>query len=168
MRPEPSEYAPFYSGYVSLVQETDILKVLVDQSLEVGAFWRSIPEELATVVHEPYRWKVRQVMEHLVDGERIFGYRLLRILRGDKTPLPGFDQHQYADACEEFPRKIATIAESFVALRLANVLQLENLPETALARTGTASGSLVSVRALAFILAGHVRHHQAVLCKRLA
>lgn len=168
MRPEPTEYAPFYSGYVSLVTETDIRKVLIEQSEEVGAFWSSIPEELASVVHEPYRWKVRQVLEHLVDGERIFGYRLLRILRGDATPLPGFDEHFYADASEEFPRKLEMITESFISLRRANILQIENLPEIALKRTGTASGSLISVGALAFILAGHVRHHDAVLRKRLA
>jgi hypothetical protein len=168
MRPEPTEYARFYSGYVSLVTETDIRKVLIEQSEEVGAFWSSIPEELASVVHEPYRWKVRQVLEHLVDGERIFGYRLLRILRGDATPLPGFDEHFYADASEEFPRKLEMITESFISLRRANILQIENLPEIALKRIGTASGSLISVGALAFILAGHVRHHDAVLRKRLA
>lgn len=167
MRPDSTEFAPFYAGYISLVSESNIEDALREQVAEVEAFWRSIPEDVASLVHEPYRWKVRQVMEHLVDGERIFGYRLLRILRGDATPLPGFDEHIYADASEEFPRTLKAITDSMVALRQANILQLENLPESAMKRTGIASGSPVSVRALAYILVGHVRHHDAVLRKRL-
>jgi hypothetical protein len=167
MRPDSTEFAPFYAGYVSLVSESDIEVALKEQVAEIELFWRSIPEDVASVVHEPYRWKVRQVLEHLVDGERIFGYRLLRILRGDETPLPGFDEHFYADASEEFPRTLKAITDSMVALRQANILQLENLSESAMKRTGTASGSRVSVRALAYILVGHVRHHDAVLRKRL-
>jgi hypothetical protein len=81
--------------------------------------------------------------------------------------LPGFDEHIYADASEEFPRTLKAITDSMVALRQANILQLENLPESAMKRTGIASGSPVSVRALAYILVGHVRHHDAVLRKRL-
>ena len=167
MRPDSEEFAPFYAGYVSLVSENDIEDALKQQVAEIEAFWRSIPEDVASVVHEPYRWKVRQVLEHLVDGERIFGYRLLRILRGDATPLPGFDEHIYADASEEYPRTLKAITDSMVALRQANILQLETLPESAMKRTGIASGSPVSVRALAYILVGHVRHHDAVLRKRL-
>ncbi len=167
MRPDSTEFAPFYAGYVSLVSESDIEASLKEQVAEIELFWRSIPEDVASVVHEPYRWKVRQVLEHLVDGERIFGYRLLRILRGDETPLPGFDEHFYADASEEFPRKLTAITDSMVALRQANILLLENLPESAMKRTGVASGSRVSVRALAYILVGHVRHHDVVLRKRL-
>lgn len=167
MRPDSTEFAPFYAGYVSLVSESNIEDALREQVAAIEAFWRSIPEDVASVVHEPYRWKVRQVLEHLVDGERIFGYRLLRILRGDTTPLPGFDEHFYADASEEYPRTLKAITDSMVALRQANILQLENLPESAMKRTGIASGSPVSVRALAYILVGHVRHHDAVLRKRL-
>ena len=120
------------------------------------------------MVHQPYTWNVRQVLDHLTYGERIFGYRLLRIARGDATALPGFDEHFYADASEESAAPLADIADMFAALRQANILLLKNLPEVAWTRMGTMSDTVISVRALAFILAGHVRHHDAILRKRLS
>ena len=102
-----------------------------------------------------------------MDGERIFGYRLLRIARADLTPLPGFDEHFFAEASEEHPAPLADIIASFDALRRANILLIRNLPEAAWNRVGTMSGSSVTVRALAYILAGHIRHHDAILRHRL-
>ena len=168
MQPKPDEYAAFYAGYVNLVPEEDVLSVLQTQLHTVSEFWRTIPESAATVVHQPYTWNVRQVLDHLTDGERIFGYRLLRIARGDATALPGFDEHFYADASEESAAPLADIADMFAALRQANILLLKNLPEVAWTRMGTMSDTVISVRALAFILAGHVRHHDAILRKRLS
>lgn len=167
MRPESTEYASFYAGYVNLVPEADILSVLQMQLDDVSQFWRTIPESSASVIHPPYSWKIRQVLDHLVDGERIFGYRLLRIARGDATPLPGFDEHFYAAASEEQPSPLSDIVESFECLRRANILLIRNLPDAAWDRAGTASGSLITPRALAWILAGHVRHHDVILRKRL-
>ena len=167
MRPEATEYASFYAGYVNLVPETDILAVLQTQLSDVSVFWRSIPESAATLIHPPYSWRIRQVLDHLVDGERIFGYRLLRIARGDMTPLPGFDEHFYAEASEECPSPLSDIVGSFEALRQANVLLIRNLADAAWDRAGTASGSRITARALAWILAGHVRHHDVILQKRL-
>ncbi len=166
-RPEPSEYAPFYAGYVACIHETDPLAVLENQWKEVVAHWRSIPETLASTVQAPYSWKVRQVLDHLNDGERIFGYRLLRIARGDKTPMESFDEDAYAIASEESPTPIAALADTFDGLRKANIVLVRHLPEEAWKRTGTMSGTSVSVRALVYILAGHVRHHQTILAKRL-
>ncbi len=125
MRPDPSEYAPYYAGYVDLVPETDILPILDSQAREVESFWRSIPENAASEVHAPYTWSIRQVLDHLVDGERIFGYRLLRISRGDSTPLSGFDEHLYAEASEENPAPLADIIDSFAGLRRANYLLIK-------------------------------------------
>ncbi len=168
MRPDPTEYASFFSGYVNLVPEADIVSVLRDQLNEIPQFWRTIPETAAAVVHPPYSWSIRQVMDHLVDGERIFGYRLLRIARGDTTPLAGFDENFYATASEEHPWPLSDIVESFASLRRANVLLIKNLSDAAWDRAGTTSGSHITVRALAWILAGHIRHHDEILRKRLA
>ena len=168
MRPEPTEYASFYAGYVDKVPELEILPVLEAQLQDVVAFWRKIPEGLANVVHAPYTWKVRQVLDHLVDGERIFGYRLLRIARGDTTPLEGFDEDAYALASEEYPAPLCDIVESFETLRRANILLIKNLSEAAWSRLGTSNGTPITVRALAYIMAGHIRHHDAILRKRLA
>ena len=168
MRPDPSEYAEFYAGYVDQVPETNIVQVFQTQLDETTQFWRSIPESLAACVHPPYSWKVRQVLDHLLDGERIFGYRLHRIARGDVTPLPGFDEQHYAAASEEHPASLADIIESWNSLRTANLLLIRNLADAAWGRVGTASGTSITVRALAWIMAGHVRHHNAILRKRLA
>jgi hypothetical protein len=167
MRPSQDEYSDFFAGYISLVPENDVLNVLEQQLVEIPAFWHEISESEATAVHSPYTWKIRQVLDHLVDGERIFGYRLLRIARGDTTPLPGFDEHFFAEASEERPTPLADIIESFESLRRANILLIRNLPAAAWSRMGIMSGSPTSVRALAFILAGHIRHHDAILRCRL-
>ncbi|MBL8810913.1 MAG: DinB family protein [Planctomycetaceae bacterium] len=167
MRPSSDEYAEFYAGYVAKVPETEIMPVLKEQLSDVVLFWRSIPESAATIVHPPYQWNVRQVLDHLLDGERIFGHRLHRIGRGDQTPLPGFDENAYSLASEEHPAPLADIIEMFEQTRRVNILFLKNLAPSAWQRTGTASNCRISVRALAWILAGHVRHHDEILRKRL-
>lgn len=168
MRPATSEYGPFFAGYVGLVPETDIVLVLQSQLADVTRFWNTIPESQATAVHAPYTWSVRQVLDHLVDGERIFGYRLLRISRGDTTPLPGFDENFYATASEESATPLTDIIEAFDGLRRANLVLIRNLPESAWDRTGTTGGTPITARALAWILAGHIRHHDAILRRRLS
>lgn len=167
MRPAQNEYSDFFAGYINLVPENDVLSVLEQQLVEIPVIWRGIAESEATAIHSPYTWKIRQVLDHLVDGERIFGYRLLRIARGDTTPLPGFDEHFFAEASEERPAPLADITASFESLRRANILLIRNLPDSAWSRIGIMSGSPTSARALAFILAGHIRHHDAILRRRL-
>lgn len=166
-RPEPSEYDSFYAGYIAKVPDGDVIQILDQQLHDVVQFWRSIPPSAASVIHPPYRWNVRQVLDHLVDGERVFGYRLFRISRGDETPLPGYDEHFYAQASEEQPAPLADIVESFEMLRRANLNLIRNLPESAWNRAGTSNNSRITARALIFILAGHVYHHDAILRQRL-
>ncbi len=168
MRPQPSEYSDWYGGYISKVPEENILEVLEQQLHEVRDFWSQIPEAMAAVVHAPYTWNVRQVLCHLTEGERVFGYRILRISRDDPTPLPGWDENHYAIMSEEFPAPLADITQEFVGLRQANLCMLRNLSKQAWQRSGTANDSRISVLALAYILAGHIRHHDAILRKRLA
>lgn len=103
-----------------------------------------------------------------MDGERIFGYRLLRIARGDLTPLPEFDEHFFAEASEEHPAPLTDITASFDALRRANILLIRNLPEAAWNRVGTMSGSSVTLSDIASILASHSHSHDAVFRQRLS
>lgn len=166
-RPLASEHAPFYAGYVALVPEVDVMGVLESQAREVDALLRSIPETQAGVLHPPYTWTIKQVIGHLIDGERIFAYRALRIARGDATPLPGFDENAYARSGEFDRLKGAQFADEFAAVRRSTVLLFRHLPDAAWSRAGTANGSPISVRASAFIIAGHVRHHVAIIRKRL-
>lgn len=165
--PDASEYAEYYGGYIAQVPPQPILDVLRSQAARVSLFWQSIPESAATRVDHPYTWNIRQVMDHVNDGERIFGYRLLRIARGDTTELPGFDENHYAMASEEHPAPLTDIALTFSALRQANLLLLQNLSPQAWDRKALASSSSVSVRALAYILAGHCSHHDRILRQRL-
>ncbi len=166
-RPTASEYAAFYANYVALVTEHDVLDVLESQADEVDGLLRSIPESQATVLHAPYTWTIKQVVGHLIDGERVFAYRALRLARSDSTQLPGFDENHFATAGEFDRLTLTQLADEFAAVRRSTLLLLRHIPETAWTRGGVASGSHVTVRALAFIMAGHVRHHLKIVRRRV-
>lgn len=166
-RPAPTEHAPYYAGYIAKVPETDVLAVLEEQAREVDALLRSIPEAQAVILHPPYTWTIKQVIGHLIDGERIFAYRALRIARGDATPLPGFDENVYARTGEFDRLTLSQLADEFAAVRASTVLLLRHLPDAAWIRAGTANNSPVTVRATAFIIAGHTRHHMAIVRTRV-
>ncbi len=166
-RPEPTEYAAFYETYISQVPETDILPAITTQGHEFLQFLRSIPESAGSVRHAPYTWSVKEVLGHLIDCERIFAYRLLRFARNDQTPLAGFDENSYVPAGHFDEVPLTDLVSEWEAVRAATQALLQNLPAEAWARSGDANGNLVSVRALVFILVGHVRHHGAILRKRL-
>jgi hypothetical protein len=166
-RPAPTEYASFYGTYMKLVPESDILNVLRNQHSQVVSQWRSIAEKDSTILHPPYTWTIKQVIGHISDGERVFSYRALRIARGDATPLAGFDENQFALAADIKTAALAKLVDEFDAVRQASFALFSNLLPASWARTGTANENPVSVRALAWIMAGHVRHHDAIIRKRL-
>jgi hypothetical protein len=168
MRPEPTEYAGFFRRYVDLVPEADVLPAMAAQADELVAFLRAVPEAAAGVKHPPYTWTVKQVVEHVTDGERVFGYRALRFARGDSTPLPGFDEGAFAAAAESDRLPLAELALAFEAARRSNLCLFRNLPAAAWGRAGVAADNRASVRALAYVLVGHARHHAGILRKRLA
>lgn len=165
-RPTNAEYAPFYAGYVSLVPETDALAVLQAQPAELQKLGAAIPKDRETYRYAPGKWSVREVFGHLTGGERVFGYRAFCISRGDKASLPGFDESAYIAGSGYDQRTVADPVGDFAARRGSNLAVLRRLDAEAWGRTGTANGTPVTVRALAFILAGHVRHHLGVLRTR--
>jgi hypothetical protein len=167
MRPELTEYAGFFQGYVDLVPEADVLPAMAAQLDEALAFLRGVPEAAATVCHPPYTWTLKEVVDHLTDGERVFGYRALRFGRGDTTALPGFDEGAFATAAESDRLPLADIIAAFEAARRSNLCLFRSLPAAAWDRSGIANDNRVSVRALAYIIVGHARHHTAILRKRL-
>ncbi len=166
-RPAANEHAPYYGKYVALVTENDILDVLEQQRKDAAALWRSVPESQAGVFHTPYTWTIRQVLGHLIDGERIFAYRALRFARSDTTGLPGFDENIYARSGEFDRLALTDLADEFDCVRHSTLHLYRHLPQEAWTRTGEANGAAVSVRALAFIIAGHTRHHMGIVRKRL-
>lgn len=165
-RPQAGEFATYYGRYIDLATEDDIVAALDAQSHETATLLGGISEQQAAHRYEPDKWSVKQLVGHVIDAERIFAYRALCIARGDATPLPGFDQDPYVANAASDDRPIADLAEEFGTVRKANVMMLRALPAEAWDRRGVASDNPISVRALAFILLGHERHHLRILRER--
>jgi hypothetical protein len=165
-RPAESEYASFYAGYISAVPPGNVLELLEAQRAQIPRLAEAIPAERGTFRYAPGKWTVREVFGHLVDAERVFGYRALCISRGDETPLPGFDENRFVTTSGFNTRELSSLAREFALVREANLPLFHHLDAEAWRRTGVANASPVSVRALAFIMAGHVNHHLGVLRER--
>ena len=166
VRPESSEYASFYAGYVARVPEADVLSVLQKQADEIRDLARALPAAKETFRYADGKWSIREVLGHLIDGERVFGYRAFCFSRGEQAPLPSFDENQYVAAAAADQVPLADLASEFAGVRASNLAFLRRLSAAEGARVGTASGKPISVRALAYIMAGHPRHHVAVLRER--
>ncbi|MCA1565142.1 MAG: DinB family protein [Acidobacteria bacterium] len=165
-RPEETEYAPYYGKYVSLVSGVDALAALSGQLTETLALLQSVPETRAGFRYGDGKWSIRELVGHMIDTERIFAYRALRFARGDTTPLPGFEQDGYIrhasfDACS-----LGSLAAEYESVRRSTLFLFNHLDGEAWMRRGLASESEVSVRALAYIIAGHELHHVGVLRDR--
>lgn len=165
-RPETSEYAPYYEGYVSQVSETDILPVLRSQLDVLDVLLNKVPVERETYRYAEGKWSIRQIVGHLIDAERVFGYRALCVARGEQQNLPGFDQNDYMLTAPYDRISLEDLLSELRLGRLSNIAMLRTLDEEAWSRVGTANDNQVTVRALAFIMAGHVRHHMNVLRER--
>jgi hypothetical protein len=165
-RPEKNEYADFYETYVSLVPESDVIACLEHQIDEIVAAFNGVTDEKGLYAYGADKWTIKEVIGHLIDGERVFAYRALRFSRADATPLPGFDQDPYIENGNANAVSISDLIEELVLNRKANVLMFKNLTAEAWDRTGNASDADINVRALAFILVGHIRHHLKILHER--
>ena len=165
-RPDNGEYAESYQAYVDLVPERDVLAVLAAQGDELRTLLSRVPRERETFRYRPGKWSIREVVGHIGDGERVFGYRAFCISRGDQASLPGFDENDYVDASGYDRRPLGGLLEVFESLRAANLAELSAIDADVWNRVGLANDTPVSVRALAFMLAGHVRHHMAILTNR--
>lgn len=165
-RPEKTEYAEFYAGYVALVEDTDIIAALQNQPADLQKLFAGMSFEKEDYRYAENKWSIRELLGHLVDGERVFSYRALRISRGDETPLAGFEENLYVANSNFSNLETAAALEEFSLLRGSNVLLFKSLTDEMWDKIGTASGAKISVRALAYIMVGHVRHHSNVLQSR--
>jgi DinB superfamily len=166
LRPKSNEYAPYYEKYVSLVNENNIVSAMINQADELKQIFSQITDAQGLYAYAEGKWTIKEVLGHLIDGERVFAYRAYRISRNDKTQLASFEQDDYIANGYFNDTKIADLIEEFYLLRKANTIFLNNLTEEAWLYTGTASEATVSVRALAYIMVGHVRHHTNILKDR--
>jgi hypothetical protein len=165
-RPEPTEYADFYANYISKVPGSDVLRVLESQRLQMLQLFAGRSERDGSFRYAPGKWTVKEVLGHITDTERIFTYRALRIARDDQTPLPGFEQDEFVRNGGFGERTLADLAEEFGMVRNASVALFRSFQKEAWPRRGVASEKEVTVRAMAFITAGHQIHHRLILEER--
>lgn len=165
-RPQSHEYGEFYSRYIAAVPDGDVLELMYGQGRELARLLDGLTEEQSLFRYAPGKWSVKEIAGHLADGERVFAYRALRIGRGDTTPLPGFEQDDYVAKTDFDALPMRQLVTELTATRAATISLFRTFSADALSRMGTASGFPVSVRALAWMIAGHERHHMNVLRER--
>lgn len=165
-KPLPSTYPEFYAGYISQIEEGDIVSTLKNNQEQTKILLGSISEEKVNYAYAPDKWTIKEAVGHIIDTERIFAYRFLRMYRGDATALPSFEQNEYVKNANSNKRTLQSLARELYAVREANLLMLEELDESKLDFQGTMSGKNVTPRALLYMLAGHEAHHIKILKER--
>ena len=162
-RPQAGEYAPYYDRYISLIPGNEILDTLDQQRRRTMLLLSGRDEDDGNLRYAPEKWSAKEVLGHVCDTERVFAYRALRISRADATPLEGFEQDDYVRNGPFAHCPLADLVEEFIAVRRATLSLLRNLEEAAWQRRGIANKNEVSVRALAYVIAGHELHHRRIL-----
>jgi hypothetical protein len=164
--PATAEYAPYYNTYISLVGGHDILDSLERLGKMAAAFYSTLSEAQAGLRYAPGKWSIREVLGHVIDTERIMTYRALRFSRNDTANLPGFEQEDYVQFGPYANCKLADLVAEFSCVRQASLYFFGRLDETAWMRTGTADNKQITVRSLAYIVAGHEQHHRKIVQER--
>ncbi len=162
-RPQPDEFGEFYEDYINLVDELNVIQSLIQQGQRVYTFIRQLSADKAKHRYADDKWSVKEIIGHLVDTERIMAYRALCISRGEQTALPGYDHEAYVEQGNFDQRSLQNLSVEYDALRNANISMFSSFTKDQMLRKGTANGVTISVRALAFIIAGHEKHHLTVL-----
>lgn len=165
-RPDQSEYLPYYGTYISLVPAGDIVETLSSQQDVTLNLLRELSEDQGGIRYAPGKWSVREVIGHLSDAERVFTYRALRFARGDETMLPGFDENAFITRSHLDSRSMRSLCDEYEAVRRASVLLFASLDADEWMRVGSANNAVMSVRAAAWVCAGHELHHREILRTR--
>src|ERR1043166_2263814 len=165
-RPVETEYAPYYQSYVNQVSENDIIAVLRSELDDLDVLLDRVPADKETYAYSEGKWTIRELVGHLIDGERVFGYRAFCIARGEKQNLPGFEQDDYLQTAPYNHINLEDLLSEWRLVRLSNIAMFRTLDEDAWNRVGTANNNEVTVRAIAFVMAGHTRHHMNILRER--
>ena len=164
-RPRADEYADYYGSYIARVDEP-LMQTLEDEAGEWRALLAAVPPDKEGYRYAPGKWSIREVVGHVIDAERMFSVRAMAFARGDRAHYPSFDENAYAAASGADGRTLADLGEELSAVRAATVLLLRSFDDEAWSRRGVASGNEFTVRSLAWIIAGHSRHHRRVLEER--
>ncbi len=165
-RPTASEFPPYFSRYIAKVEADNVTAAVARYAASMNVFYTQIPEDKADYRYAEGKWTIKELLQHIIDAERIFAYRILRISRKDKTPLASFDEDSYALNSGANARTLSSLKEEFQAVRKTTDLLLLSLTEEQLAEQGIASDLPVTANAIGFILFGHLLHHKAVIEER--
>lgn len=165
-KPKVTEYAPYYQRYIDLLTTDDIFSFFKQQAEEILALFTNLSEDQASFRYAEKKWTIKEVLAHIVDSERIFGYRVLAISRGEKNPLPGFAENDYVRNGKYENRSLKSLLAEYSHLSSANLELFKSLDEEMLSQKGTASGKEVTARAILFVTIGHEKHHLEIIKSR--
>ena len=165
-RPAAEESGDYFKGYIDKTSGNDPVQELIDTADELLAYLKAVPESRETNRYAEGKWSIREMLGHIIDTDRVFAYRAMTFARGDDVSLPGFEQDDWVLPSGAHQRPLTDLNQEFIEQRSSLIRMFASLPDEAWTRTGTASGSRFSVRAIAFLLAGHVRHHLNILQER--
>ncbi|MFA6597274.1 MAG: DinB family protein [Ignavibacteriaceae bacterium] len=165
-KPEATEYAPYYQRYIDLINADDIFSFFKLQAEEIVSLFKNISEEEAAFRYAEGKWMMKEVLSHIVDSERIFGYRVLAISRGEKNPLPGFSADDYVANGKYQNRNLQSLLNEYAHLSSANLELFKTLDDEMLSQKGIASGKEITARAIIFVTIGHEKHHLDIIKTR--
>ncbi|MEI6265101.1 MAG: DinB family protein [Sphingobacteriia bacterium] len=165
-KPIQGEYGAFYEGYISKVDSSNLHEAVNTYSHPLSYFYVNLPEEKADYRYAPEKWTLNDLLQHVIDTERIMQYRLLRIARNDSTALPGFEENDYAISANASLRSFVSLKEEFIALRKSTDLLIQSLNEEQLNNIGKASGNNITANAVGYIIFGHMMHHKKIIEER--
>ncbi|MCA0152981.1 DinB family protein [Winogradskyella vincentii] len=162
----PEEYNPYYKQYIDKTSDLDIVNGLKQNLISVTEFFESIPQEKHLYAYAENKWSILDILLHIIDTERIFSYRALRIIRKDKTPMVGFDQDEFVISGNANNRSMESLIEEYKSVRKSTITLYSNLRSESLKLIGEASGSNISARAIGYIITGHENHHISIIRER--
>ena len=167
-KPDKSEYADFYKPYMEIIPDdgSDLIQQLESSHAECKLMLKDLGEDKEDYRYAECKWSIKELVQHLIDSERVFAYRALRFSRGDQKELPGFDENLYVQNCQAGERSLPFLLEEFDLMRRSNILMFSSMSEDVLRRDGFVDGNRLSVRALGFICCGHLLHHLKVIQER--
>ncbi|MFS0562258.1 DinB family protein [Terribacillus sp. 179-K 1B1 HS] len=165
-KPSKTEYPAYYQDYMNLVPEGNIVALLKEQERQTTNLLQGLTDEQASFAYDAGKWTIKEMIGHLTDTERILSYRLLTVARGDMTPLPGFDEDSYVEQAKFTQMTVASLLAQYRAVRASTIALVESLSDQDWIRQGMANGHVTSVRALAYMMLGHERHHHHILHDR--
>jgi len=165
-RPNAAEHSPFFTRYIDLATGESAKEVMQNHARILLDFYTNLPASKENYAYDAGKWTIKEVLQHVIDTERIFSYRLLRIARKDTTPLPGFDENSFAENSMADKRTFSELKEEFIAVRKSSDLLVGSLAEEQLQNIGTSSNHVTSANSLAFMIYGHLLHHKKIIEER--